>query len=136
MNLKVSNLMLDLEKSDGRYKCYTTSYIKILGQTIDEVEIYIDASKRPITMMKIVNDYLDWIANFYDVFKQCYMNEFRDIDFDEASIEEIFIFQVEIYITEESKGATICFNHDEAVGDHWIEMVIDEKEIESFAVNG
>lgn len=136
MNLKASNLMLNLEKSGDRYKCYTTSYIKILGQTIDEVEIYIDASKRPITMMKIVNDYLDWIANFYDVFKQCYMNEFRDIDFDEASIEEIFIFQVEIYITEESKGATICFNHDETVGDHWIEMVIDEKEIESFAVNG
>ncbi|MGY0373169.1 hypothetical protein [Clostridium sp. JNZ J1-5] len=136
MNLKASDLMLDLEKSDDRYKCYTTSNIKILGQTVNEVEIYIDAAKRPITMIKIVNDYLSGLANFYDVFKQCYMNEFRDIDFDEASLEEIFIFQVDIYITEEAKGATICFNHDEAVGDHWIEMIIDEKEIESFAVNG
>lgn len=34
MNLKVSNLMLDLEKLDNRYKCYTTFYIKIIGQTI------------------------------------------------------------------------------------------------------
>ncbi|MBU3107970.1 hypothetical protein [Clostridium gasigenes] len=136
MNLKASNLMLDLKKSDDIYKCYTTYYIKILGQTVNEVEIYIDASKRPITMMKIVSDYLDWLANFYDVFKQYYMDEFIDIDFDEDSLEEIFIFQVEVFITEESKGATICFNHDEAVGDHWIEMVIDEKEIESLAVNG
>lgn len=37
--LKVSNLMLDLKKSDHSYKCYTTSYIKILGQTIGEEEI-------------------------------------------------------------------------------------------------
>lgn len=34
MNLKANNLMLDLEKLDDRYKCYTTSYIKIIGQTI------------------------------------------------------------------------------------------------------
>lgn len=52
MNLKASNLMLDFKKSDDRYKCYTTYYIKILGQTVNEVEIYIDACKRPITMMK------------------------------------------------------------------------------------
>lgn len=136
MNLKASNLILDLNESDERYKCYTTSYIEILGQTIDEVEIYIDAAKRPITMMKKINDYLDWLANFYDIFKKQYMEEFIDIDFDESTLEEIFIFKVEIFITEESKGATICFNHDEAVGSHWIEMVIDEKEIESFAVNG
>lgn len=64
------------------------------------------------------------------------MDEFNDIDFDEAFLEEIFIFKAEIYITEEAKGATVCFNHDEAVGDHWIEMLIDENEIESFAVNG
>lgn len=136
MNLRATNLMLDLKKSDDRYKCYTTSYIKILGQTIDEVEIYIDASKKPITMMKVVNDYLDWLANFYDIFKKHYMDEFIDIDFDESTLEEIFIFKVEVFITEESKGARICFEHDESVGDHWIEMVIDEKEIESLAVNG
>lgn len=136
MNLKASNLILDLNESDERYKCYTTSYIEILGQTIDEVEIYIDAAKRPITMMKKINDYLDWLANFYDIFKKQYMEEFIDIDFDESTLEEIFIFKVEIFITEESKGATICFNHDEAVGSHWIEMIVDEKEIESFVVNG
>ncbi|MGH4124405.1 MAG: hypothetical protein ACREV6_15890 [Clostridium sp.] len=86
--------------------------------------------------MKIVNDYLDWLANFYYVFKQYYMNEFIDIDFNEDYLEEIFIVQVEVFITEESKGATICFNHDEVAQNHWIEMVIDEKEIKSFAVNG